>query len=129
MTAASARPLTRIQSEKRDVILEAALDVFSTHGYRGATIDQISEAAGMSKPNLLYYFRGKEDIHKTLMQRLLDTWLAPLREFDNVGDPLGADRFDFLRVQEALGPAGNAAHARNEGLAASLARDAAPSAR
>ena len=25
---------------------------------------------------------------KTLMQRLLDTWLAPLREFDNVGDPL-----------------------------------------
>jgi spore coat polysaccharide biosynthesis protein SpsF len=41
------------------------------------------------------------------------------------GDPLAADRFDFLRVHEALGPAGNAAHARNEGLAASLARDAA----
>ena len=88
MTAASARPLTRIQSEKRDVILEAALDVFSTHGYRGATIDQISEAAGMSKPNLLYYFKGKEDIHETLMQRLLDTWLAPLKELDDIGDPL-----------------------------------------
>ena len=88
MTAASARPLTRIQSEKRDIILQAALDVFSTHGYRGATIDQISEAAGMSKPNLLYYFKGKEDIHETLMQRLLDTWLAPLKELDDIGDPL-----------------------------------------
>ena len=76
------------EEEKEELILEAALDVFATHGFRGSTIDQIAEAAGMSKPNLLYYFRRKEDIHETLMQRLLDTWLAPLREFDNVGDPL-----------------------------------------
>jgi TetR/AcrR family transcriptional regulator len=79
---------TRIQQEKRELILQAALDVFSTNGFRGSTIDQIAEAAGMSKPNLLYYFRRKEDIHETLMQRLLDTWLAPLREFDDVGDPI-----------------------------------------
>jgi len=79
---------TRIQREKREIILEAALDVFSMHGFRGATIDQIAEAAGMSKPNLLYYFRRKEDIHNTLMQRLLDTWLAPLRELDDIGDPV-----------------------------------------
>ena len=62
--------------------------MFSTNGFRGSTIDQIAEAAGMSKPNLLYYFRRKEDIHETLMQRLLDTWLAPLRELDDIGDPL-----------------------------------------
>ena len=31
------RTRTRIQQEKREVILEAALDVFSTHGYRGST--------------------------------------------------------------------------------------------
>lgn len=80
---------TRIQQEKREQILQAALDVFSTNGFRGSTIDQIAEAAGMSKPNLLYYFRGKEDVHETLMQRLLDTWLAPLRELDDVGDPIG----------------------------------------
>jgi TetR/AcrR family transcriptional regulator len=68
--------------------LEAALEVFSAHGFRGSTIDQIAEAAGMSKPNLLYYFRGKEDIHETLIKRLLDTWLAPLREMAEDGDPL-----------------------------------------
>ena len=91
MTAAVRAPSprrTRIQTEKRELILEAALEVFSANGFRGATIDQIAEAAGMSKPNLLYYFRRKEDIHETLIQRLLDTWLAPLRELDNVGDPL-----------------------------------------
>jgi spore coat polysaccharide biosynthesis protein SpsF (cytidylyltransferase family) len=44
---------------------------------------------------------------------------------DGVGDPILADRFDFLRVHEALGLGSGAAHERNEGLAASLARDAA----
>src|SRR5690554_74731 len=88
MVAVKPKRRTRIQVEKRELILEAALEVFAQHGFRGATIDQIAEAAGMSKPNLLYYFRSKEDIHVTLMQRLLDTWLAPLREFDDVGDPM-----------------------------------------
>lgn len=88
MEAALPKRRTRIQTEKREIILEAALEAFSQHGYRGATIDQIAEAAGMSKPNLLYYFRSKEDIHVTLMQRLLETWLAPLKELDDIGDPL-----------------------------------------
>ena len=79
---------TRIQAEKRELILEAALDVFSAHGFRGATIDQIADAAGMSKPNLLYYFKSKEDIHTTLIERLLETWLAPLHEIDDIGDPM-----------------------------------------
>ncbi|MDI6028031.1 TetR family transcriptional regulator C-terminal domain-containing protein [Corticibacterium sp. UT-5YL-CI-8] len=86
--AAAPRRTTRIQQEKREKILEAALEIFSANGFRGATIDQIAEAAGMSKPNLLYYFRGKEDMHTTLMVRLLETWLAPLRELDDVGDPV-----------------------------------------
>jgi TetR/AcrR family transcriptional regulator len=91
---------TRIQHEKREIILEAALEVFSAQGFRGATIDQIAEAAGMSKPNLLYYFRRKEDIHVTLMQRLLDTWLAPLREIDDIGDPLTEIRSYIRRKLE-----------------------------
>lgn len=87
---------TRIQREKQDLILEAALDVFSQHGFRGATIDQIAEAAGMSKPNLLYYFRRKEEIHKRLMIKMLDIWLAPLRELDSDGDPL-AELRNYIR--------------------------------
>lgn len=81
------RPLTRIQREKQDIILEAALEVFSAHGFRGSTIDQIAEVAGMSKPNLLYYFPKKEEIHRRLMSELLVTWLAPLEEMRADGDP------------------------------------------
>ncbi len=78
----------RIQIQKRERILSAALDVFSSSGFRGATIDQIAAAAGMSKPNLLYYFPSKASIYATLMWRLLGTWPAPLRELDEVGDPI-----------------------------------------
>jgi len=86
--AAASKTQTRIQREKTERILMAALEVFSTYGYRGSTIDQIATAAGLSKPNLLYYFDGKEEMHARLLARLLDTWLAPLREMDATGDPV-----------------------------------------
>jgi len=86
--AAETRRRTRIQAEKEEQILEAALEVFSSHGFRGSTIDQIAEAAQMSKPNLLYYFRTKEVIHRVLIDRLLDTWLDPLRKIDPDGEPI-----------------------------------------
>ncbi len=79
---------SRIQLRNRSLILDAALDVFSAHGYRGATLDQIAEAAGLSKPNILYYFSGKEEIHVTLLNQLMETWLDPLIEMDASGDPL-----------------------------------------
>jgi TetR/AcrR family transcriptional regulator len=86
--AGKPRPKTRIQREKQDLILDAALNVFSLHGFRGATIDQIADAAGMSKPNLLYYFASKEEIHRRLLTEMLDLWLDPLRELDPDGDPI-----------------------------------------
>lgn len=79
---------TRIQTENRKVILAAALEVFSRDGFRGATVDAIARAAGMSKPNLLYYFPKKDDIYRALLEGLLDDWLDPLREMDAEGDPI-----------------------------------------
>ena len=69
--AAETRRRTRIQAEKEERILEAALEVFSSNGFRGSTLDQIADAAEMSKPNLLYYFRTKDIIHRKLIERLL----------------------------------------------------------
>lgn len=86
--AAKTQRRTRIQEEKGERILEAALEVFSVHGFRGSTIDQIAEVAGMSKPNLLYYFRTKEAMHRALIDRVLDTWLDPLRELNAEGNPV-----------------------------------------
>lgn len=79
---------TRIQTKNRVAILTAGLEVFSKFGFRGATLDQIADAAGLSKPNLLYYFSSKEAIHQQLLSSLLDTWLDPLRAMDANGDPI-----------------------------------------
>ena len=83
-----AAPRTRIQERNTRVILDAALEVFAQHGFRGATLDQIAQQASLSKPNLLYYFPSKDAIHAALLEGLLDAWLAPLRDLDPDGEPI-----------------------------------------
>ena len=81
-------PKTRIQKKNQEAILEASLEVFSAEGFRGATLDQIASTAGLSKPNVLYYFPSKEAIYTELLSRLLETWLAPLASLDPKGAPV-----------------------------------------
>jgi TetR/AcrR family transcriptional regulator len=80
---------TRIQTQNEELILDAALEVFSAYGFRGSTVDQIATKCGLSKPNLLYYFRRKEDIYVALLEHTLSDWLEPLRALDAAGDPIG----------------------------------------
>jgi len=86
--AASTKGQTRIQREKTEEILQAALEVFATYGFRGSTIDQIAQQSGLSKPNILYYFDGKEAIHAELLGRLLTTWLEPLKHLGESDNPV-----------------------------------------
>jgi len=51
----------------RQVILNAALQVFAEHGYSGSSIRQICAEAGVTKPMLYYYFRSKEHLYQELM--------------------------------------------------------------
>ena len=82
------RQPTRIQTANRQIILDAALEVFAIHGFRGSTVDQIASRADMSKPNLLYYFRRKQDIYRAVLEHTLGDWLAPLSAIDPAGDPI-----------------------------------------
>ena len=92
---------TRIQREKTAQIFSAALSVFSAQGFRGATLDQIALQAGMSKPNLLYYFDSKEAIYTALLENLIQTWLDPLRELNDDGEPL-TSILDYVRRKLAM---------------------------
>lgn len=78
---------TRIQLRNEARILDAAVEVFATYGYHGATIDEIAERAGISKPNLHYYYERKKDLYLAVLRRILEIWLVPLRELDRNGDP------------------------------------------
>ena len=78
---------TRIQLRNEERILDAAQEVFATYGYQGATIDEVANRAGISKPNLHYYFKRKRDLYLAVLRRTLEIWLVPLRELDRNGDP------------------------------------------
>ncbi|MEM6727619.1 MAG: TetR family transcriptional regulator C-terminal domain-containing protein [Pseudomonadota bacterium] len=79
---------TRIQRARREEILAAALDVFSRYGFRGATVGQVAEAAGMSTPALLYYFEDKEALYAELLRRTMSLWLGPLDTLSEANDPI-----------------------------------------
>jgi TetR/AcrR family transcriptional regulator len=81
------RSKTRIGAANTDRILDAALSEFGRHGLRGTRIEQIAEAAGMSKTNLLYYFRTKDELYAAVLKRTLELWLKPLRDLDAEADP------------------------------------------
>lgn len=79
---------TRIQTENRERILAAALEAFADQGFRGTTLDRIAQLAGLSKPNLLYYFPSKAAVHLALLEGLIESWLDPLKDLDPDGEPL-----------------------------------------
>ncbi|MGW6117920.1 TetR/AcrR family transcriptional regulator [Nocardia sp. NPDC055165] len=81
------------QGRRRAAALVAAQAVFVANGYHGATMDEISTRAGISKPVLYGYFINKLDLYLTVLQRYLDTMV------DGVRAGLAADtgRRDRLR--------------------------------
>ncbi len=78
---------TKIQLKNRQRIMDAALEIFSTYGYRGSTIEQVAQAAEMSKSSVFYYFGSKTEIYVALLTKTIDGWLEPLKQLDENGDP------------------------------------------
>ncbi|MEM7519619.1 MAG: TetR family transcriptional regulator C-terminal domain-containing protein [Pseudomonadota bacterium] len=79
---------TRIQKKNQAAILAAGLKIFSQYGFRGSTLDQIAKEAGLSKPNVIYYFKSKDTIYRALLDQLLEDWLEPIYDIDENGDPV-----------------------------------------
>ncbi len=92
---------TRIQARNEARIMAAAETVFADHGFRGATVDEIAQAADMSKPNLLYYFKSKAALYRAVLEHTLRIWLEPLKEIDADKDPETEIRNYIARKIEA----------------------------
>ncbi|TAL27397.1 MAG: TetR/AcrR family transcriptional regulator [Nitrospirae bacterium] len=78
-----------IESRKR--ILDAAMKVFSGHGYAKANMRMIAKAADISIGGLYLYFRNKEDLCFTLIKNRLDDLAGRTREaLGDIDDPAEA---------------------------------------
>ena len=61
-------------ADRRDAILAAALDEFSSRGFEAARLDDVARRAGVAKGTIYLYFRDKE----SLFQELVRAMLTPL---------------------------------------------------
>jgi len=59
---------------RREAVLSAALDEFSSRGFEAARLDDVARRAGVAKGTIYLYFRDKE----SLFQELISTMLTPL---------------------------------------------------
>ena len=77
---ATTEPATRMKSpERRELILEAATEVFGERGYVGATTDAVAKAAGVSQPYVVRMFGTKEALFLAVLERALGRLLAGFR--------------------------------------------------
>ena len=66
-------------TQKRNQLLNAALDVFSVYGFSGASLDEIAQLANMHKSNIFYYYENKESLYVEVLTTVMQKWLAPLQ--------------------------------------------------
>jgi AcrR family transcriptional regulator len=64
----------------RTRILESAHRVFSEKGYREATMDEIAEGVGLSKPALYRYYQSKEELFREIFRLFNQATAKALRE-------------------------------------------------
>jgi AcrR family transcriptional regulator len=71
----------KLPPAQQQAILRAALDEFAVHGFRGASLNRVISAAGISKGSMYYYFDGKEDLYTHVARVELERMVAGLGPF------------------------------------------------
>ena len=61
----------RGRGQRREVILEAAADLFSARGYAATGIDEIGEAAGITGPGVYRHFGNKNEVLSEVVRRAI----------------------------------------------------------
>ncbi|MBC7463750.1 MAG: TetR/AcrR family transcriptional regulator [Actinobacteria bacterium] len=91
------------RDERRAQLLSAALEVFTIAGYHSAAMDEIADAAGVSKPVLYQHFPSKLDLYLAVLDVHIDSLVYEIHKAlasgaensDRVAATIGA-YFDFI---------------------------------
>ena len=67
---------SRVRQKNIQVILQAAEDEFVLSGFKGASIRDIANRAGLPKANVHYYFNSKVDLYSAVLSHIMELWEA-----------------------------------------------------
>jgi TetR/AcrR family transcriptional repressor of nem operon len=76
--------------EAKNRLIQAAIRLFLQKGYAATSLDQICDAAGLTKGGFFHYFSSKEDLASTALDRFCDSQQKLMRDspFLQKEDPL-----------------------------------------
>lgn len=83
--------------DRRTLILDAALEVFTTKGFHAASVDDVASRAGVSKPIVYQFFTSKHALYLGLLDRSVTL------TSDGVMEAIASQPLPRNRVEAALG--------------------------
>jgi len=82
-----------------DHLARTALKLFARKGYTATSVNEIVEAAGVTKPMLYYYFKSKEQLARHLVIEPLDHLLQAMTDADNQAENPLESQVRWLSLQ------------------------------
>ncbi|MFI1441513.1 TetR/AcrR family transcriptional regulator [Streptomyces fructofermentans] len=96
MGAVKSKRMPRAVRERQ--MLDAAVRTFGQRGYRAASMDEIADLAGVSKPLVYLYLNSKEDLFTACIRREAQALTAAVREGVRPGLPADRQLWEGLRA-------------------------------
>ncbi len=92
--------------ERRELLMDAALEVFTEKGFHFASMDDVAARAGVSKPIVYQYFSSKHELYMGILDQSVENLIAGItevisQETDNRKRVEAAIAFYFDRVEAA----------------------------
>src|SRR5262249_46512224 len=73
-------PPARKRGSLDEVLINAAMDLFASYGYRGTSLSRIARAAGVTKGALYWHFSDKEAFFLAVVDKVLGDSAQPVRK-------------------------------------------------
>src|SRR5215469_7894670 len=83
------------------VLINAAMDLFASYGYRGTSLARIARAAGVTKGALYWHFADKEEFFIAVVARVLGEWEPIFEKSAHASNPVEF-RAEFGRMFDTL---------------------------
>lgn len=100
--------MVRTVDSVRERILSEATRLFAERGVAGTSIQSVSEAAGITRPTLVYHFKSKDGLREAVLDEVMNHWRNELPRLMAAAasggprlDALTGALFDFFRRDPA----------------------------
>lgn len=93
--------IVKESEERKNEILDAAAELFTSKGYNKTTIVDILEVVGIAKGTFYYYFKSKEEVMDAIIERVVknDVQMAKVIAYDQTLTPV-QKIFYILKAQQ-----------------------------